>query len=237
MRLVDLSHTLNSSISTYPGDPAFCCSSLATISKDGCSVHSLSLGSHSGTHVDAPYHFFEAGKRIDQLPLEWLIGRALVIDVTQIVSANYRIEWEDLESHEQSMKVLGRNEGAMVFIRTGWDQHWGTDKYRDHPFLSREAARKVMAAGIRVLGVDALSPDRTLTEEGEHSDFGVHEVVLGSGALLAENLTGLAALQNSPEGDWIVSLVPLKIEGCDGFPVRAYAYQNVREHVECCARS
>lgn len=133
------------------------------------------------------------------------------------------ITWEGLEVHEHDMKVLGQKEGTMVLLRTGWDQYWGTDKYRDHPFLSREAARKIVEAGIRVLGVDTLSPDQT-SAEGGNTDFGVHEVVLGAGALLAENLTNLAALQG---GSWVVSLVPLKIEGCDGSPVRAYGYQNV----------
>jgi kynurenine formamidase len=230
MRLVDLSHTLNSSISVYPDDPSFFSSPFATIAKDGANVHSLSLGSHTGTHIDAPYHFVHDGKRVDQLPLEWLVGEALVIDVSHRANDEpYAITWKDLEAREREMSVLGqKGEGGMVLIRTGWDKYWGTEKYLAHPYLTKEAATRIVETGIRVLGVDTLNPDQTLRLDdhdhtGAQAKFDVHEVVLGSGCVIAENLTNLAALCSHPEKTWIVSLVPLKLEGCDGSPVRAYA--------------
>jgi kynurenine formamidase len=111
--------------------------------------------------------------------------------------------------------------GVIVLLHTGWSKHWGTSKYHDHPFISREAAEKIIATGVRVLGVDTLSPDETFVErtDGEPS-FAVHKVILGSGGVIAENLTNLDMILGK---DAIVSLIPLNIRGCDGSPVRGFA--------------
>ena len=67
MLIYDLSHKLNPRCSIYPGDPEFCCKKVATVEKDQFNVSSLSLGSHTGTHIDAPYHFYDNGKTVDRL--------------------------------------------------------------------------------------------------------------------------------------------------------------------------
>ncbi len=82
MELIDLSHTLDSNIPIYPGDPTFSCCPFITIAKDGVNVHQISMGSHSGTHVDAPSHFVENGQSVDVIPLDRFVGRAIVIDLT-----------------------------------------------------------------------------------------------------------------------------------------------------------
>jgi kynurenine formamidase len=177
-----------------------------------------SLSYYIGTHVDAPYHFFADGKKIDEIPLSTFIGQALVIDLTT-KGARDIITWDDLASHSDRM-----HNGVIVLLYTGWSKHWRTPRYYDHPFISREAAEGVMATGVRVLGVDSLSPDETLVEgtDGE-SGFDAHKVILGCGGVIAENLTNLDAIL---EKDAIVSLVPLNIRGCDGSPVRAFASIN-----------
>jgi len=170
---------------------------------------------HTGTHIDAPYHFFTDGNKIDEIPLSTFIGQALVIDLT-IKGAREVITWNDLTPHSNKM-----HEGVIVLLFTGWCTHWGTQKYNDHPFISREAAEGIMATGVRVLGVDTLSPDETIVD-GTNGEFGfsAHKVILGAGGVIAENLTNLEALLGK---DAIVSLVPLNIQGCDGSPVRAFA--------------
>ena len=143
------------------------------------------------------------------------IGRALVIDLTR-KDARQIITWDDLVSHSSRM-----HNGVIVLLHTGWSKHWGTSRYHDHPFISREAAEKIIATGVRVLGVDTLSPDETFVErtDGEPS-FAVHKVILGSGGIIAENLTNLDMIL---EKDAIVSLIPLNIRGCDGSPIRGFA--------------
>jgi len=232
--IIDLTHTLDDNISVYPGDPSFACHQALTIRKDGNAVSSITVGSHTGTHIDAPSHFFEDGVTVDRVPLERLIGPAVVIDLSGQLGPRQTIEWGNLEKWEGKMRDIvqaqsqkdGRAAGSMLLIRTGWDQHWGTDTYFDHPFLSKEAAQRILATGITLIGVDTLSPDETvLPSEAIPEpvfDFSVHNVVLGVGFLIAENLTNLGRIA---DGQWIVNLLPLKIGGCDGSPIRACAWK------------
>lgn len=241
MEIVDLSHTLRSDMSIYPGDPVYSCCPALTLANDGCNVQALSLGSHSGTHIDAPYHFFESGQRVDEIPLSRFIRPAIVIDLTAKTSRE-RITWEDLSPYEHRMHQAAKQE-AILLLRTDWSRHWGTNSYFSHPFLDKHAAQGIIDTGIRFIGIDTLSPDETHVQTHDPntstpaptgpantttltdttaSDFAVHNVILGSGGLIAENLTNLSAIQS---GNWLVSLVPLKLAGCDGSPVRAYAYK------------
>ncbi|TBU22930.1 putative cyclase [Dichomitus squalens] len=217
---VDLSHTLEPNAQIYPGDPAFACCPVQTIAEDGNSVHSILMGSHTGTHVDAPNHFCQNGAPIDQLPLSTFIGNTVVVDVTQ-KSAKAKISWADLAAYEGIIRQkVALDHGAFVLLHTGWSKHWKSQMYYEHPFLEAEAAKRLLELGVKVIGVDALSPDETRVD-GSIPDFAVHGLVLGAGAVIAENLTNLEAIQ---KGDWLVSLVPLKLGGLDGSPVRAFAW-------------
>ncbi|KAJ7634729.1 hypothetical protein FB45DRAFT_671027, partial [Roridomyces roridus] len=100
--IIDLPHTLESGMQVYPGDPTSSCSPAASIAKDGYAVCSLSLGSQTGTHVDAPAHFFANGQTISQLPLAIFMGRAVVVDLTR-KSARQVILWDDLLPYAHRM--------------------------------------------------------------------------------------------------------------------------------------
>ncbi|KAL7277570.1 putative cyclase [Trametes coccinea BRFM310] len=218
---IDLSHTLDDDVQIYPGDPTFSCCPALTIEKDGLNVHSISMGSHIGTHVDAPYHFFANGAQIDTMPLSTFIGNPVVVDVSN-KKAKEMITWDDISSYSEHIRRKAAQEhGVFVLLYTGWSKHWHSDLYFDHPFLTRDAAQHLVRLGVKLIGVDTLSPDETRVD-GSTPDFGVHEVVLGAGAVIAENLTNLCAIQI---GEWLVSVVPLKLKGCDGSPVRAFAFK------------
>ncbi|KAJ7727942.1 putative cyclase [Mycena metata] len=197
------------------GDPVFSSSSATSVEKDGYSVRSLSMGSHTGTHVDAPSHFFAQGKSIEQIPLETFIGPILLVDLTN-KSPREAITWDDLAPYAPQMAA-----GIVLLLHTGWSRYWCTDKYLDHPFLERKAAEQIIASGVKVVGVDTLSPDETRLDGS--GSFAAHEVILGAGGVIAENLTNLHALDGS---DYVVHLVPLNIDGSDGSPVRAFAMKN-----------
>ncbi|KAF7362408.1 putative cyclase [Mycena venus] len=213
MQVVDLSHTLKPGMQIYPGDPVFSCSCATTVEKDGYAVRSLSMGSHTGTHVDAPSHFFADGKSIEQIPLSTFIGRALRVDLTYKMPRE-AITWDDLAPYAPRMA----SSGVILLLHTGWSQYWCTEKYLEHPFLERAAAEQIMATGVQVVGVDTLSPDETRLD-GTGS-YGAHQVILGAGGVIAENLTNLHALSGP---NYVVHLIPLKIDGSDGSPVRAFA--------------
>jgi kynurenine formamidase len=177
-----------------------------SLERDGYRVSHLHLGSHSGTHVDAPSHVVEDGATVDQLPLHLLMGPAVVVDVRD-VGPREPIGWERLAAHARP--------GLMLVLHTGWDAFWGSVRYEDHPYLDGEAAWELVTAGVRTVGIDALSLDET---QGE--DVPAHAALLSAGGVVVENLTNLAAIDH-PEP--VLSVLPLPLRGCDGSPVRAVA--------------
>jgi kynurenine formamidase len=120
-RVIDLSMPLDDRTPFYPGDyePRVCAAT--TIATDGFNVARLELGSHSGTHCDAPFDFLEDGARLDALPLERFLGPGVVVDATGLAPRT-PIGWDVVAPHAARL-----GPGAIVLLRTGWDAHRGTD--------------------------------------------------------------------------------------------------------------
>lgn len=259
----------------YPGDPPFQITPHATVKKDGYSVHALHLGTHTSTHIDAPAHFVEGGRTIDEVPLDELVGPALVVDLSTLnLRPRQKIEWDDLErawinqtqatTHDNvtvmsteptgggfQAKILAESIASggykMLLVHTGWDaslavaasssESDATPHFFDHPYFASSIANRLMSPSgtstIRVFGSDTPNPDETpFNDVGGLDGYSFHEVWLGSDRLIVENLTNLDRLvsQKSPRGGdndrgevWTVTIVPLKIVGVDGSPVRAFA--------------
>lgn len=215
--LHDLSHPLRTGMPVYPGDPAVAVGPALTVAADGVNVLGLHLGSQSGTHVDAPFHVDDALPDLDALPLERFVGPAVLLDVR-----------EAAPRAELGARVLDRvadrlRPGVVLLVVTGWSRHWGTEEYLAHPWLSPGLSRRIVDLGVRTLGIDALSVD--VTPDGGATALPSHQVLCGAHVVIAENLTGLAALLDAQrDGSMIdVSLLPLRIEHGDGAPVRAVA--------------
>jgi kynurenine formamidase len=218
MSVIDLSHSLSASISVCPGHPTFDLQPVSTLGKDLFNVQSISLGSHTGTHIDAPYHFFADGETVGALDLNMLVAPAVVVDVRG-KKARERITWEkDIVPYAPRLKA-----GMILLFCTGWSKYWGQVAYPNHPHLDVEAARKLVEMGIRVIGSDTLSPDEFVLHEGDVPCFDVHRVILGAGGVIAENLNNLESLLDINE-EPMVSLLPLKVDRCDGSPIRAAAW-------------
>lgn len=213
--VVDLSHPLADDTPVYPGDPVVRFTPAATVAADGYNVLHVRMGSQTGTHVDAPYHFLDDGPRIDQIPLEHFLGPAVVADVRG-TPPREPIGWTDLQPCAHLLAP-----GRILLLRTGWDEHWRTGTYLDHPYLSGDAAARVMATGVRTVGIDALSLDETVVGGAPAGGFAAHREVLGAGGVIVENLRNLAAV---PSVDPVVSVLPLRLAGADGAPVRAVAF-------------
>lgn len=213
--MIDLSHVITTGMTVYPGDPEVAIHPALTVERDGVAVSSLRCGSHTGTHLDAPAHTIAGGRTMDDITLDELVGTALVIDATESG------EPDDFEPLCADRLALDRWDvvPAIVLIRTGWDQHFGTDRYLRHPFLTRDAAIALMERGMRLLGTDTLNPDRT-PHGAESAEFAVHEVVLGANGLIVENLRGLEALRASSK----VGFFPMRLGGADGAPLRAVGF-------------
>lgn len=214
--VIDLSHPLVDGMPVYPGDPLVGIEPATTVGEHGYNVLHLRMGSQSGTHVDAPYHFLDEGARIDELPLELFLAPAVVADVRGRPPRT-PITWSDLRPVADRL-----GPGRMLLLHTGWDEHWGHEEYVAHPFLDGEAAERVVAAGVRTVGLDALSLDETVLDGEPAGGFAAHLAVLGAGGVIVENLRGLDALGGIEP---VVSVLPLRLAGADGAPVRAVAFE------------
>lgn len=211
-RLVDLSVPVDAGTQVFPGDPLVATHPHATVAADGFNVQALSMGSQSGTHVDAPFHFDPDGLRVDELDLTMLTGPAVLLDVRGRAPRS-RLTWADLGGPDLAP-------GTIVLLHTGWSAHYGTPAYFDHPFLDADAARRLLAAGVRTIALDAPNIDLTPTDADPGEGYPVHHLVAAVGGVVAENLTGLEQVDFA---DPVVSLLPLRLTGADGAPVRAVA--------------
>ena len=208
----DLSHPLESDTWTYPGDPPVSVEPHATIAGDGYRVSALSIGTHAGTHVDAPSHTEPEGATVDELPPETFAFDAVLVG------------FGDLRAREpiEPDRLPPVPDGAdLLVIDTGWAAHWGTDRYLDHPYLSGEAATWCAERGLSV-ATDAPSVDPSPSanaDAGEPTDHPAHHALLGAGLVIVENLTNLGDLPDRFE----LLAYPLPVVGGDGSPVRAVA--------------
>jgi arylformamidase len=202
MKLIDVSVPLDEHLPAYPGNTPFQIEPIKRISRGGSSnVSTLHMSAHTGTHVDAPRHFFDEGAGADQLPIELLLGRALVVEVT----SRRGITPEDLSSVDLS-------EAVRVLFKTVNSRLWSTRDFRpDYVGLTEAGAKHLVDRGVKVVGVDYLS-----IEEFRTPGAPAHRVLLGSGAIVIE---GLNLLEVEP-GHYDMFCLPLRIVGCDAAPAR-----------------
>ncbi len=231
-RLVDLSHTYDADTVYWPTSPsAFDLERLAWGDTEGgyfYAANTLCTPEHGGTHLDAPIHFAAERWTTEQVPLERLIGPAVVLDVgaQADADADYRLAPEDVAVWESSHGLVP--EGAIVLLRTGWSQRWpdgasylGGDPHGDatdlhFPSYGEAAARLLIEQrGVSMLGVDTASIDH-----GPSSDFVVHRIANDANVPGLENVANLEQLPAS--GAWVIAL-PMKIGGGSGAPVRIVA--------------
>jgi kynurenine formamidase len=215
--IIDLSHSLAPiGLSYCAGHPVFTSERVMTLARNGSNVSQLTIGSHTGTHLDAPVHFIEGAATVSDVDLSSLVGPAIVVDVRG-KGFHGAITWDDIAP--QAGKLSPE---VALLLCTGWSQHWGREEYMKSPHLSEEAAQKIMEHGVRVVGIDVFSVDGE-APEGSREANAVHRLLLGNGILIAENLTNIEALLDGSA--YSVSLLPLNLQGCDGSPIRAIAWK------------
>jgi len=208
MALHDLSHELDSG-RPYPGDPGASVTPHATIEADGDRVADVACTTHSGTHVDAPAHLVAGGATLGDYDVETFQFDARIVDCTAC---------DDREPIPGD--AVPETDADLLIFHTGFDDHWGTEAYFDHPYLSGEAAGRCGERGHHV-GLDAPSVDPTPSEHAtsdEPAGYPAHHALLGDGQLILENLTNLGVLPERVT----VHAHPLPVDA-DGAPVRAVA--------------
>jgi kynurenine formamidase len=212
--LIDVSHSVEHGMITYKGLPApLICDYLSREASksrysDGTTfqIGKIEMVANTGTYIDSPFHRYEDGKDLSQLPLSSL---ADLDGVVFRAPPNASAIGRDLfGTHDLN--------GKAVLVHTGWDRHWRTDQYFEvHPFLTAEAARHLRASGAALVGIDSYNIDDTA--DGTRP---VHSTLLGADIPVVEHLCDLDRL---PDTNFKFFAVPVKVKSFGTFPIRAFA--------------
>lgn len=207
MRIHDITVALSPDIPVYPGDPPITVEVWHSIAKgDAANLSRLSLGTHSGTHIDPPRHFNDAGITVDEIPLDLLMGQARVVEITGV----NRIGREQLEALQ--LKGVER-----LLIKTDNSGFWSEKEFRrDFAALTAEGAHYLHQQKVKLVAVDYLSVE-PMDGDGE-----VHRILLNGGIPVVEgvNLSGI------PPGEYQFICLPMKLKDGNGAPVRALLVDN-----------
>jgi arylformamidase len=216
MSLIDLSHTIEHGMTTYPGLPApIICDYL---SREASRAHyaegvefqigKIEMVANTGTYIDAPFHRWSQGNDLAALPLEKIAG----LDATVITippGSGRAIRRAAFEGAELK--------GRAVLVHTGWDAHWRTERYLSgHPFLTADAAEYLVSEGVVLAGIDSLNIDDT-----EDPSRPVHSTLLAADIAIVEHMCNLSRL---PQRDFHFYAVPAKVVGFGSWPVRAFGH-------------
>ena len=212
MKPLDLTLTISQSIPTFPGSPKPQFLSWSQLKDDGYNLELLFLSSHTGTHLDAPYHFVSKGIKIHQIPLERLIGKATLIKIPK--TNNMPITKSDIKLYEKKNGIIPNN--SSVFFYTGWQKNLKKNNYfTENPGLGVSAAEYLATKKANLVGIDSPSIDL-----GKDQSFSIHHILSKNNILIVENLANLNKIQ-SKEFDF--TILPLKLKDATGSPVRAIA--------------
>jgi len=209
---VDLTQNLANGMPVYPGDPSPSFERYATLDKNGVNLTRLTLGSHTGTHTDAPIHFIRGGIGVDQIPLSKLIGEAYVVDLSQKPIGS-GITASDLKSRLEGVIV----EDDIVICYTGCSERWGDESVNSNfTYLTEEAADYLASKKIRAVGIDFLSVEKFRAERPV-----AHEILLGRGIFIIESLS--SSVKRFAGKRVLLICLPIKLQGGDGAPTRVVA--------------
>ena len=214
MKLLDLTIKITEALPTFPGSPHLHILPWNTLRGDGFNLEMLFMSSHSGTHMDAPYHFVEDGLKIHQIPLDRLTGTAFLLHTPK--DPRQAITIQDIQEFEKQYETI--HEHSTIVFHTGWENHLGKNDYFTHnPGLSAEAAEYLADKRINLLGTDSPSID-----VGGKLDFPAHKILAQAGTINVESLVHLELIKSHI---FTYIIMPMKLNAT-GSPVRAVAVIN-----------
>ncbi|MCW6158583.1 MAG: cyclase family protein [Thermoplasmatales archaeon] len=209
-KIFDLSVTLKTYMPLWPTNPLLSIAPIGIAARDGYNVESYSSVTHTGTHIDAPYHMIENMTTVDELPLGQLVGEGYMIkpklDGTEITLKQLKSKWNEDFS------------GKILLINTGWDKKRGYNREFQYEFpgLALDTVDFLIKNKIKVIGIDTLG-----IEPFSHSDFKVHKALLSKGMAFIEDLAGLDQLKEGKK--YLIAALPLKLFKASGSMARVIA--------------
>ena len=210
-KYVDLSWDLTKDTPIYPGDPEPNIEVATTIENEGYNLSGVYVGTQTGSHVDAPYHFSNDGDTIEKMELDYFFGEAVVVRVTD-KKAKEEITMSDMVPYLDKITA-----GKIVLFNTNWYRKLGTDAFFDHPYVSKEVAEYLVDKGVRFICIDTINADQT-----GGTEFPVHDLFAAKRLMIGENM---AYFDHIDFDNVVVAAFQLKIVGTDGSPVRAVAME------------
>jgi arylformamidase len=202
MRIYDVTRPLRAGMPVYPGDPECAVRPWLSVGRgDPVNVSVLTLGSHTGTHLDAPRHLQDAAAGVEALPLDALLGPALVVDLGRVPCIDAPL------LRRTALLDLGGHARLLLRTRALTAGAEGLE----HPCLTPDAAELLVEAEVRLLGIEGLSVDPPNAD-----DLAVHRRLLGAGVIIAEGLD----LSGVPAGEYELACLPLRLCEGDGAPAR-----------------
>jgi len=203
MKLIDVTVPLDAHLPIYPGNTPFTVEAVKRIARgDSSNVSTLHMSAHTGTHVDAPRHYFDEGPGADALPLELMLGRARVVEMSSVRSGIGASE----------LAALDLSDDIRVLFKTSNSRLWGSPEFhQDYVGITASGAEHLIAHGIKVVGVDYLT-----VEEFKKPGAPAHHALLGGGAIIIEGLN----LRDVEPGIYDLLCLPLRVVGADGAPAR-----------------
>ena len=210
LKFIDLTLPVSEKIPTFPGSPQPIFIQWENIKDDGYNLELVFLSSHTGTHLDAPYHFLEKGKKIHEISLKRLIINAILIKIRK--RRDQAITKTDIQKFEKKHGKIP-NESTIVFW-TGWQKMIKNDSYFvNNPGLSVTAAKYLISKKTNLVGIDSPSIDL-----GKEKRFLIHHLFAKNDVLIVENLANLDKIKS---WKFQLAVLPMKLENATGAPVRA----------------
>ena len=208
MKFIDVTVPLDAALPSYPGNTPFSLEAVKRIAQGGSSnVSTLHMSAHTGTHVDAPRHYFDDAPGADALPLEMMLGRTRVVEITSRSGIG-----------SEQLAALDLSDDVRVLFKTSNSRLWGSpDFHPDYVGVTASGAQHLIAHGIKVVGVDYLT-----VEEFKKPGAPAHHVLLGGGAIIIEGLN----LRDVEPGIYDMLCLPLRVVGADGAPARVLLRRN-----------
>lgn len=201
MKAYDVTAPLSPNTPVWPGDPTPEIVRAPSVGDGALCLTRMNLGTHTGTHVDAPLHLLADGLSVDALPIEILLGKVRVVEI----AAREGIERQELEA-------LDLRDDLRLLIKTRMSGQMRIPQFQaDYVFLTADAAQYLVQVGLKLVGIDYLSVDRYGS-----TDFPAHRTLLGAGVILVEGLD----LSEVEPGEYDMVCLPIRLAGADGAPAR-----------------
>lgn len=210
MKVIDLTHTICENMPVYPGTEPPRLVTANTYEKGSFKETKMTMFTHTGTHVDPPAHIFAGRTTLDQFPADQFIGKALVIDCRDLKAGQFITM-----AHIRRYGTKAETADFLLF-NLGWDRYWGTDTYfANFPCMDMEVLDYILAGNYKGIGVDTISIDPM-------NDLTRHRILFREKDII--NLENLKDLHLCGDDLFWFSCYPLKLDDCDGSPVRAVAW-------------